>query len=253
VRKDFVTSAPSVAHLPRGEEMIWLPSPGHREAIDMRMSMYPSLMTCYHTDEENGFECGEAYATSFLYVLKGSVGFVQKHGPAVVVPAGSALSIPGVFGVVKHEDGAVFFEIRRLGYRGMWGLTRIEQKGRLAYIDGCTDTTLIQPPRLGDPVLNYLHFPPHINQTQHLHPSIRFGVVAAGQGIAWKQTTEHDEGWEIPLQAGGMFCLEESAIHSFRTLDSFMDIIAYHPDSDTGPSDQNHAMLNRTYINHGKK
>jgi len=31
-----------------------------------------------------------------------------------------------------------------------------------------------------------------------------------------------------------------------------MDIIAYHPDSDFGPTDIDHPMLNRTYINHGK-
>jgi len=122
-----------------------------------------------------------------------------------------------------------------------------EKKGRLAYIDGCSDTSLLPPARYGDANLNYLHFPPNIDQTQHLHPDIRMGIVLAGSGIAWQH-----EKWEKKMVAGAMFCLEESEIHSFKTKESFMDVVAWHPTSNTGPTDENHAMISRTYINHGK-
>jgi hypothetical protein len=47
--------------------------------------------------------------------------------------------------------------------------------------------------------------------------------------------------------------LEESELHSFATVPGrTMEIVAYHPDSDWGPTDTDHPMLNRTYINHGQ-
>ena len=46
--------------------------------------------------------------------------------------------------------------------------------------------------------------------------------------------------------------LVEQELHSFKTSDNYMDIIAFHPDSDTGPTDGNHSMINRTFIDHGK-
>jgi quercetin dioxygenase-like cupin family protein len=103
---------------------------------------------------------------------------------------------------------------------------------------------LVSPPRLGDPVFNHLHFPAGIKQSQHTHPSIRLGVIARGRGHAW------GEGWQEELSSGCVFMLEEHEMHSFRTDESgnIMDVIAYHPDSQSGPSDQNHPMVNRTYI-----
>lgn len=224
------------------------PADGFR--IDKTDGMYPSSLTVYRGHKGEAFNVKFPFATAYIYVLSGNPAF-QFDGISVVGKPGSVLSIPREFTFAADEEDC-FASIVRHGYIGMIGMTNIETKGRLAYIDGCTDTTLIHPARLGDPVFNYLHFPSHIKQTQHLHPSIRFGIVARGSGIAWKQTTENDPGWSVELKEGGVFCLDESAIHSFQTTDSTMDIIAYHPDSDTGPSDQNHAMLNRTYINHGK-
>jgi len=36
--------------------------------------------------------------------------------------------------------------------------------------------------------------------------------------------------------------------HRFRTVDSTMTVIAFHPDGDWGPTDHTHTMINRTYI-----
>ena len=119
-----------------------------------------------------------------------------------------------------------------------------EELGRLSYIDGCSDSLLVYPPRLGDPTLNYLYFPPGIDQSFHTHPSVRIGCVIQGEGKASLRDKE------IDLLPGIMFALEEKELHRFRTSASgdVMKIIAFHPDGDWGPTDENHTMLNRTYI-----
>jgi hypothetical protein len=45
------------------------------------------------------------------------------------------------------------------------------------------------------------------------------------------------------------FIIHQEGVHKFRTgPDSIMVVIAYHPDSDFGPEDQNHPMINRTIV-----
>ena len=56
----------------------------------------------------------------------------------------------------------------------------IERAGRLRYIDGCTDSLLIPPWRMGEACLNHLHIPAGTKQTMHTHPSDRIGVVFKG-------------------------------------------------------------------------
>lgn len=129
------------------------------------------------------------------------------------------------------------------GYKGQTVLgVPVEEEGRLQYIDGCTDSLLIYAPRLGDPCVNHLHFPPGIDQTFHTHPSIRLGYVLRGSGKACFADGERD------LKQGDIFCIDVNELHRFRTPDGVMDIIAFHPDSDTGPTDEDHPMKNRTII-----
>lgn len=137
------------------------------------------------------------------------------------------------------------FLVCKLGYKCQNVIGWVEEQGRLCYIDGCTDSLLIYPPRLGDPSLNFLHFPAGITQTKHLHPSIRIGCVISGQGSSDIWTGEKQE--TIPLVAGQNFCLEENEQHRFKTTDLSMSIIAWHPDGNWGPTDHDHPMLNRTY------
>ena len=118
----------------------------------------------------------------------------------------------------------------------------IEATGRLRYIDGCTDTLLIAPPRRGDPCLNLLHFPPGVLQTQHTHPSVRVGVVVRGRGVC------HSEMGDFPLVPGTVFYMLADTVHGFETRDEEMVVVAWHPDSDTGPSDDDHPMVNRTMV-----
>lgn len=146
--------------------------------------------------------------------------------------------------VVVCEDK--LFLVVRLGYMVPNQIGWVEKKGRLSYIDGCSDSLLVYPSRLGDSSLNLLYFPPGINQTFHRHPSIRLGCVIGGQGFSSHGEFDNEE--ESVLSAGLAFCLNEQERHRFRTESEPMTIVAFHPDGDWGPTDHNHTMLNRTYL-----
>ena len=133
--------------------------------------------------------------------------------------------------------------IERLGYRSLFQIGGpIEAEGRLAYIDNCRTSLLISPARLGDPCFNLLTFPPNIFQSQHNHPTIRAGVVTSGSGIC------HLPDQKINLHPHQWFFLPEGVQHSFESHKEGLSVVAFHPDSDWGPTDQVHPMINRTYL-----
>jgi quercetin dioxygenase-like cupin family protein len=203
--------------------------------LDKRNTMYPT----YAEKITNAFKTSEAYSSTYGYVLNGEVELPNKW----------IAREKEYFSFASHESTdfevtgtAVFFT--RLGHMHQNNLGGpIEDSGRLCYIDGCSDSLLIYPSRAGDPSVNLLAFPAGINQTFHIHPSVRLGFVAEGSGNAEMITGE-----VYPLEAGSIFCIEERENHRFQTINDTMKIIAYHPDGDWGPTDQNHTMLNRTYI-----
>lgn len=118
----------------------------------------------------------------------------------------------------------------------------IESTGRLRYIDGCSDTLLISPALRGDACLNLLHLPAGTHQTSHTHPSFRTGLVIAGHG-----TCRTDDG-QYALEPGSVFFIEADVVHCFHTAAEPLLIVAFHPDSDFGPVDHDHPMVNRTLI-----
>jgi len=167
--------------------------------------------------------------------------FTLTKGMYFCIPA--SVSVRGGCGIV----------ISSLNYHGMFMIGGpIEEKGRLLYMDGCSDSLLVPPTIKGDPCLNHLHFPPHISQTRHTHPSIRIGVVTSGKGLCIIPENENEDGTgsdiEISLTPGQIFVIPTDGQHSFFTDDSTLDIIAYHPDSDTGPTHDDHPMINRTFV-----
>lgn len=184
-----------------------------------------------------------------IYSLDGAVmgavvsGFIVVNGTPV--PKGNFFSRRATASapiiIETYGEAAVF---------GQSGFTRpreilsgvIPETGDVKYIDGCTDSLLIAPPRLGDPCLNALYFPPGVDQTFHTHPSQRLGVVLSGRGLA----CFNDE--EAELTPGEVFFLPTDERHRFRTLDEPMVVIAFHPDSDWGPTDEEHPMINRTIL-----
>ncbi len=118
----------------------------------------------------------------------------------------------------------------------------IEMLGRLRYIDGCTDTVLVHPWKKGEPCLNHLHIPPGTEQTMHTHPSERIGAVIRGSG--WVETPEY----QVRLDAGTIWRIPANGRHRFITESGSLDVIAFHPDSDYGPTHEEHPMLNRTLV-----
>ena len=161
----------------------------------------------------------------------GAGRFELQQGMFFALPAGG--SVQGGRGLV----------ITLSGYRGLRQVGGpLERVGRLRYIDGCSDTLLISPPRLGEPCLNHLHIPPHTDQTPHTHPSVRIGVIMGGTGEC--RTPEG----VYPLRPGMGWYIPTGCLHSFFTRDEALDVVAWHPDSDFGPRDDDHPMINRTVI-----
>jgi len=202
--------------------------------IDQFNSMYPSKSE----KVTNATVDTIPYSTIYGFVLDGQAR----------LPNGWIASKDQYFCYTPKDGDTVAVDgvaviITRLGFIGQQSVGGpIEQNGRLCYIDGCSDSLLIYPPRLGDPSLNMLYFPPGIDQTFHIHPSLRLGMVVRGKGYSCFQDQE------IALEVGNIFSIEERELHRFRTEDESMTVIAFHPDGDWGPTDQNHTMLNRTYI-----
>lgn len=208
--------------------------------IDALDTMYP----CYGEKVNNLLYHSRAYSTLYGYVISGEVHFPNGN----IAFSGQYFCFwTGKGEVIKTTGEVAIFT--RVGFKGQNTIGGpLEQNGRLVYIDTCSDSLLIYPPRLGDPSLNFLYFPPGVNQSFHIHPSTRLGVVAKGNGIAWIKTPSGQDK-QVELKEGMIFCIEERENHRFSTdTNNSMTVIAFHPDGDWGPTDHNHTMLNRTYI-----
>lgn len=217
---------------------------------DLSKSQYPCRVYCIAGEVD--FICDHRN-TYFLFVYKGMVAvdyvYPVTNGMFAAVRGKGLYSRPGTRALL----------IESIGYDAPFNLGGpLEEKGRLKYIDGCTDSLLIPPVKMGDPCLNHLHFPPEIDQTMHTHPSVRIGLVYRGRGKCVTPWGNYE------LMPGMVFIIHpedetkqvgldgnEHAVgsHCFATFDSTMDVVAFHPDSDFGPTDQDHPMVNRTIVN----
>ncbi len=164
----------------------------------------------------------------------------------VQVQTGSFGLAAGMYAVVPGEGriaGGQGLVISTALHRGLFQLGGPpEATGRLAYIDGCSDTLLVCPPRLGEPCLNHLHLPADTLQTHHTHPSDRIGIIARGSGWACV------DGQRVALRAGMGWWIRSGTAHHFETGGEGLDVLAWHPDSDFGPTDAGHPMINRTIL-----
>lgn len=216
----------------RNTDHLLMVKPERSERIDYTDSVYPSIVRWkHHGDKIEIVEDG----THFVFCTHGSVYIngreVEENCYACVV--GTSL--------IEGEGAALVAS--RLSFKGLSVFGgAVEIKGRLRYIDGCSSTVLIAPPKKGDPCFNFLHIPSSIDQTPHTHPTLRVGYIIEGNGII---KLEKDE---LPLQEGHFFCLPADMLHSFHTTKEHLRIVIYHPDSDVGPSDEEHPMLNRTIV-----
>ena len=176
--------------------------------------------------------------THYLFISEGEVTLKSSNGE-FLLRENSFAAVPGNFSL---DGSGQVLVATLLNYTGLFTIGGpIEPLGRLNYIDGCSSTVLINPLRRGEACLNFLYVPPGISQTPHTHPSLRIGLVASGSG-----TCTVDEG-TFKMEAGTVFCLPENKLHSFSAIDDSLRIIIYHPDSDVGPTDDSHTMLNNTF------
>lgn len=182
-------------------------------------------------------------ATHFGYVLNEGKGnrACTEEGLEYPLYPNTMFAFPGAVQIVGETRMRVFSAIGQKGLRTLTG--DIGDWGRQNYIDGCTSTLQISPVMKGDACMNSLYFPENVKQTQHTHPSIRAGIVARGEGIC--KTPVGD----IPLSPGNSFFLPPETWHSFHTEEGkSLTVVAFHPDSDFGPTHEDHPMLNRTHF-----
>jgi len=227
---------------------------------------YPTKLYSWDVDP---FYAENKDSTYYVYVHQGVADFQNNDFnsiDAISLQSGYWLCVKGKFtlaggsGIVMERVG---FTDSRLTLGGP-----LKGIGDFKYIDGCSDSLLIPPFRMGDPCLNALYFPPSINQTEHTHPSMRVGMVVYGKGNC------HTPWGICPLNEGDIFIIHEGYEETFGTdkapqgeiikyngvlgvkgehkfstsSESGMCVIAYHPDSDFGPTDDDHPMVNRTIV-----
>ena len=152
---------------------------------------------------------------------------------------GCYAQVPGG-ALVRGGAGLIIYSPEYIGLAQAGG--PVEASGRLNYIDGCSDSLLVCPAQLGEPCLNLLHLPPGIHQSAHTHPSERIGIILRGSGVC--RTAAGD----TLLQAGMFWFIPPEFVHSFHTYGDALDVLAWHPDSDFGPSHDAHPMINRTIV-----
>ncbi|RSZ58883.1 cupin domain-containing protein [Massilia atriviolacea] len=161
--------------------------------------------------------------------------------------------VNGAFAISAETDyaitcpgGASAFVIRYKGLRLSEQRYYIQNKldmGNLSYMDGGTNTTAVNPGRLGDPVVNYVHFPAHMYQTLHTHPSHRIGLILSGNG-----RIELDNQEFFNVEEGSAFFMRRNELHNFITTDQAVVLFVFAPDSGTGPTDEVNPLKIRTYI-----
>lgn len=181
--------------------------------------------------------------THFGYVLNdGRVNrAVTYEGREYPLYPNTMFSFPSMVEITGNARMRIFTAIGQQALLNISG--DIGNWGKQNYIDGCTSTLIIPPVMKGDACMNALYFPENVQQTRHTHPSIRAGIIAGGEGIC--RTPVGD----IPLQPGNSFFLPPETWHSFHTeKGQTLSVVAFHPDSDFGPTHEDHPMLNRTHF-----
>ena len=217
--------------------------------FDLSDNPHPTQATGWGHQSQEAISL-ESNATHYGFVVEGNpllTPATAAGGQTVTLCPGMYFCVPGDMTIAGGKGDI----ISRLDFQGVFSVGGpIEEQGRLRYIDGCSDSLLVHPSLKGNPCLNHLHFPTHIDQTRHTHPSIRVGIVARGRGRCVVPENDDGSGQEIsiPLVPGQVFLIPTDGQHSFFTDDQTMDVIAYHPDSDTGPDHDDHPMVNRTLV-----
>lgn len=191
-------------------------------------------------------EAGESRAFDYIkgtyYVMLQNASYYSDNVKLEDVNA--ALAVNKHFTVKCGQGTAVVIEY--MGLRLLESRYFVQDRlgmGNLSYMDGGTNTTAVNPGRLGDPVINYVHFPAGMQQTLHTHPSHRVGMVLQGRG-----RVELDDG-NFELQPGDVFFMQRNVLHNFTCpYNEDVVLFVFAPDSGTGPTDEVNPLKIRTYV-----
>lgn len=223
----------------------YTPATGFIAQLDRK---FPSFLSGWrYNNFEKSYIPLSAGCTHYGYVHSGWA-VVRYQNLGLRIKQGMYFCLPGEGEVIDFDGMGIV--VSREEFNGMFMVGGpCEQKGRLRYIDGCTDSLLIPPVMMGDPCLNLLYFPEGIDQTEHTHPSDRIGIIMSGHGMCHHRDAPGDNVQLTYLEPGTIFCIHTDGLHRFSTLEGDeMRVLAYHPDSDFGPTHEFHPMLNRTII-----
>jgi len=179
------------------------------------------------------------------YVLLRNASLHSKKMRFDEVHGAAAISGETAYSVSCTRDASAFvirYPGLRLAEQRFFGQSELEMGG-LSYMDGGTNSTALHPNRCGEPVVNYVHFPPGMVQTLHTHPSHRIGLVLQGNG-----RIELDDKKFFAVEEGSAFFMRRNELHNFITDDEPVILFVFAPDSGSGPSDEINALKVRTYI-----
>jgi quercetin dioxygenase-like cupin family protein len=200
---------------------------------------WPLRVTKLEAGESRAFD----YTKGTYYIMLQNASYYSDSVKLEDVNA--ALAVNNHFTIKCGHGTAVVIEY--MGLHLLESRYYVQDKlgmGNLSYMDGGTNTTAVNPGRLGDPVINYVHFPAGMYQTLHTHPSHRIGMVLKGVG-----KIELDHG-EFPLKTGDVFFMQRNMLHNFTCPYENEDVVlfVFAPDSGTGPTDEVNPLKIRTYV-----
>jgi quercetin dioxygenase-like cupin family protein len=199
---------------------------------------WPLVVTKLESGESRAFD--STAGTYYVMLQNASYYADAAHFESV----NAAFTVNNHFTIKCGQGTAVVIEY--LGLHLLESRYFVQNKldmGNLSYIDGGTNTTAVNPGRLGDPVVNYVHFPAGMKQTLHTHPSHRVGMVLKGQGLIELDNSE------FPLQQGDVFFMQRNVLHNFMCpYNEDVVLFVFAPDSGTGPTDEVNPLKIRTYV-----
>lgn len=199
---------------------------------------WPLRLTKLEAGESRAFD----YTRGTYYIMLQNASYYSDNVKLEDVYA--ALTVNNHFTVKCGKGTAVVIEY--MGLHLLESRFYVQDKlnmGNLSYMDGGTNTTAVNPGRLGDPVVNYVHFPAGMKQTLHTHPSHRIGMILKGRGLV-----ELDNG-EFPLEPGEVFFMQRNVLHNFMCpYNEDVVLFVFAPDSGTGPTDEVNPLKIRTYV-----
>lgn len=199
----------------------------------------PKIPTIVKIWQDNSCEF-PADKTTFGYIYEGSAVLFRPGKEPNKLDAGMYFCLPGGG---KLEGKSSGIGISHLNYQSLFSLGAIAPTGEFAYINGGTNSLLIAPVTGGDPCFNAMYFPPGVDQTLHTHPSYRIGMIITGGGkLEDRQTV-------LALKPGMTFLIGADSLHKFRTTETNLIAVVFHPDSDIEFTRGDNPMLKRTIVN----